>query len=837
MAMEAGTRLGPYEIVAPLGAGGMGEVYRARDTRLDRSVALKVSKEAFSDRFEREARAVAALNHPHICTLYDVGPNYLVMELVDGVPLAGPLPVEKAVEYAAQILDALDAAHRQGITHRDLKPANILVTKQGIKLLDFGLATKASPLGGSSDETVAALTQQGQIVGTLQYMAPEQLQGQPVDARSDLFAFGCVLYELLSGQRAFDGSSQASVIAAILEREPAPIEQHPPLDRVIATCLAKDPDARFQNARDLKRDLHWAMEPVAGANARAAAWWRRPVVLAGAIVLAMAAGIAGTYAVRPAPKPPPVIRYELPVAAASIVWSPDGTRLAWVSGPGFSGPRTIFVRRRDEFEPRLLDTGEGRRSTIAFSPDGSEIAFTHSPVDSDRLITEIRRVPVEGGPTVRIATVDIPNGIGQALAWHAGNLYLAAGGQLTLVPVAGGPHQTLVQRTGSLRVVGGLQVINDGRDVLFVSAAPSALWTVPTAGGEPRTVIERVLSYAVTPTGYLLYAGQGSLMASRFRRDTIEVVGDPVPLLVVTGGGIGAFVVSSEGTLAYAVRGPRQQEPVWVTRAGGTVDPVSAELPQNSSYVLSPDGKHVLVRERTGTLRAWDIDRRQGFQIATDVTSRILVAASTQTIFFARSGTDSGIFRVDHPWTSPPLQVIKGEQSLRGVSPDGRRLVVPSASGDRLMNADGSGAPVPLENRAAFSPDGRWVAFTVGNVENNIVVGPQELWVRPEPDIANGRRLAGKASGFGPFWSPGGHELFYQDENGRWTSVSVLGEPSAAPVLGRPTEITLPSGIELIALAPDGTRFLATRELEVAPPKLAIVENFFEVLRAKVPVR
>ena len=253
-----GETIGSYRITAKLGEGGMGEVYRATDTRLGREVAIKVAKEQFSERFEREARAVAALNHPHICHLYDVGPNYLVMELVEGTPLKGPLPLDKAIEYAGQILDALDAAHKKGITHRDLKPANILVTKQGIKLLDFGLAKQTAPL--KETDVTRALTGQGQILGTLQYMSPEQLQGKEVDARSDLFSFGCVLYEMLTGKRAFEGESPASVIAAILEREPAPLEVARPLDRVVRRSLAKDPDQRFQTARDLKAALSWVLE-------------------------------------------------------------------------------------------------------------------------------------------------------------------------------------------------------------------------------------------------------------------------------------------------------------------------------------------------------------------------------------------------------------------------------------------------------------------------------------------------------------------------------------------------------------------------------------------------
>ncbi|MBY0505357.1 MAG: serine/threonine protein kinase [Bryobacteraceae bacterium] len=276
MNLSPGDRLGPYQLTAITGEGGMGTVWQARDPRLDRTVALKVSKSDFTERFGREARAVAALNHPHICQLYDIGPNYLVMEFVDGAPLKGPLPVEKAVEYAGQILDALEAAHKKGITHRDLKPANILVTKQGIKLLDFGLAKRAATVG-PQDATLTAITAEGQIAGTLQYMSPEQLQGKDVDARSDLFSFGCVLYEMLSGKRAFTGESSASVIAAIMEREPAPLELGAPLARVLRTCLAKDPERRFQTAIDLKRDLIWALEerpaaPVVAAKSKVPLW-------------------------------------------------------------------------------------------------------------------------------------------------------------------------------------------------------------------------------------------------------------------------------------------------------------------------------------------------------------------------------------------------------------------------------------------------------------------------------------------------------------------------------------------------------------------------------------
>ena len=289
VSLKPGQSLGPYRIKSFVAAGGMGQVYRATDTRLNREVALKTCAGRFSERFDREARVIASLNHPHICHLYDVGPDYLVMEFVEGTPLRGPLRLKQAVEYAGQILDALDAAHRKGITHRDLKPANILVTRQGIKLLDFGLAKRSGPLQDSDATLGAGLTGKGEILGTLHYMSPEQLQGKEADARSDLFSFGCVLYEMLTGKRAFEGQSAASVIAAILEREPARLDLSPPLDRVVRTCLAKDPEHRFQNALDLKTALSWAVEQSPNAaKPQSRRWWMLGTVAA--LVLGAAGG-------------------------------------------------------------------------------------------------------------------------------------------------------------------------------------------------------------------------------------------------------------------------------------------------------------------------------------------------------------------------------------------------------------------------------------------------------------------------------------------------------------------------------------------------------------------
>jgi serine/threonine protein kinase len=358
MPLSSGTRLGPYEILAPIGSGGMGEVYKARDMRLDRTVAIKISAARFSERFEREVCAVAAFNHPHICTLYDVGPDYLVMEYIEGAPIKGPLPIDQALKLAAKIADALDDAHRKGIVHRDLKPGNILLTKSGVKLLDFGLA-KTSPVAKAADETVTrALTQEGSIVGTLQYMAPEQLQGKDTDARSDIFSFGCMLYEVLTGRRAFNGSDSASIIAAILKDEPAPLTAPEPvipptLDRLVRKCLAKDPDDRWQSARDLRDELLWIASGGAEIAAAAAPVSRKRERLAW-IALAILAAVAAFAFLRPhAPAAPErVLRFplSLPENARFLSISPDGEKVLFgvaTSGPIKFGSTISHRRNRD----------------------------------------------------------------------------------------------------------------------------------------------------------------------------------------------------------------------------------------------------------------------------------------------------------------------------------------------------------------------------------------------------------------------------------------------------------------------------------------------------------
>ena len=391
MTISPGTRLGPYEILAPIGAGGMGEVYRARDTRLDRTVAIKVLPAEFAEdakfriRFEREAKSISALNHPHICALYDIGPDYLVMEHCEGETLAarisaGALPLERVVQYGMEIADALEKAHRQGIIHRDLKPSNVMLTKSGVKLLDFGLA-KQHMESSPAEATVQRLTEEGRIVGTIQYMAPELLQGREADARSDIFALGLVLYEMTTGKPAFSGTSKASLMAAILEHEPAPLKptSPPALDRLIRACLAKDPDERIQSAHDVKLQLKAISE-----SADVTAGLRRPrtLIFAGMAAIALLATVASFIIGRSqrAPSRQPLRHYAIPLPAnapvalreeTSFAVSPDGNSVVYVAG---TEAHQLVLRSSDGFGARVLPGTEGARNPF-FSPDGEWIGF------------------------------------------------------------------------------------------------------------------------------------------------------------------------------------------------------------------------------------------------------------------------------------------------------------------------------------------------------------------------------------------------------------------------------------------------------------------------------
>jgi len=885
MTMMPGTRLGSYEVVAKLGEGGMGEVYRARDTKLDRDVALKILPESFASdpdrlmRFEREAKTLAALNHPNIAQIYGIEQNALVMELVEGDDLSaiiarGPLTLTDALPIAKQIAEALEAAHEAGIIHRDLKPQNIKVRADGtVKVLDFGLArwSPGSSDPGSKDPglrgdvansptmTSPAMTAMGVILGTAAYMSPEQAKGRPVDRRADIWPFGVVLYEMLTGRQLFNAETMSETMAAVLRADidlaALPAATPPAIRTLLARCLDRDVKTRL---RDIGEARFVLANPSAAAPAPATVlkWWQRPAMLAAAAVALVAITAAAVSILRPAALPAPLStsRFELPVEAGAPVWSDDGRLLAWLEGP--EEARRIVVRRLDEFQGRVLNVEEGRRTRLAFSPDGEWLAYTHAPIGSSSAATEIRKVRVAGGPSELIAIAPAGGPAYSApLIWQGDKVYLALRRELLEAPAAGGTLHTALTLPEGQGFQSDFQIINGGRDLLFIGTTlPTALWAVPMSGGSPRRVLDLVISFRVTATGHLLYtSGRDTpLLARRFREDTVEVAGDPVPLFELTFNGYYAFAVSANGMLAYPERPRSPVELVWLDRATGRVDLIHADLSafqsESLSFArLSPDGQFLVFNEgRVGTtaaLRVWDIARQRGFRV-TDDGALWAMAARTQTLFFQRHLIEgptvrTRLFRVDFPWTSAPAQVAEWtDRVMTNVFPDGRRLVVSMrnrASRELFaVDTDGIGAPAPIEYGAMPSPDGRWMAYISG-------AGPTErnLWVRPEPSVANTRWLVTDQSRGLEFWSGDGRELFYLDGKQQWQSVTVRGPRPDAPFeLGRPVSLKVPAGVPYLKdLTPDGKRFLAIRELPSAPPKLAIVQNFFEELRRKVPVK
>ena len=623
MSIAPGTRLGPYEIVQPIGAGGMGEVYSANDTRLDRAVAIKVLPEhlsndpALRERFEREARAVSSLNHSHICTLHDVGEHegvhFLVMEYLDGETLSdrlqrGALPLDKALEIAREIAGALSVAHRTGIVHRDLKPGNVMLTKQGVKLLDFGLA-KASPTrrslgeGGSDAPTQnKPLTDAGTILGTVQYMAPEQLEGKEVDARADLFALGAILFEMVTGRKAFEGESQASLISAIMSTEPPPVSNlqpisPPALDRVVKKCLAKDPDARWHGAFDLGTELEWIPQSGedAGAPERKVPWL--PWALAGLVAGAALLFTSGADPVAPTRH---VASFETDLANFNTTWapgmalSPDGQYLVYRSAP----PTQLRVRPIAALTDHMLEGSESARNPF-FSPDSRWVAM----VTNDRLV----KVPIEGGTPQLIGKLPA-RFLSSWGSWSAnGGIVLVTSTGLYRYPVEGGSYEKILETDGRLLQPDWLP---DGHHVLVTlqRGARRSIQIVDMESREMHLLIEGASQPRYVDSGFVVYrSGTGTsseLRAIAFDSERLVTTGPPtvVPASVfaIESAGGAYFTVSRGGHLVYAPPGTaRQRSLVWVDREGESTQ-LDVEPSVFLRPSLSPDGRFVAVDTHVG---------------------------------------------------------------------------------------------------------------------------------------------------------------------------------------------------------------------------------------------
>ncbi len=873
MLLSAGDKLGPYEILSPLGAGGMGEVYQARDPRLGRDVAIKISVKRFSERFEHEARTIAQLNHSHICQIYDVGPNYLVMELVNGTPLKGPLSLEKTVEYATQILNALDAAHQKGIIHRDLKPANILVTKQGIKLLDFGLAKQASRT--TEDDVTRALTDEGKIVGTLQYMSPEQLQSKEVDARSDLFSFGCVLYELLTGKRAFDGANKVSMIAAILEREPAALEVGRPLDRIVRRSLAKDPDQRFQTARDLKAALSWALEqppPARPPQRRNLFWFVATAVLG---VTALSAGWGWWRATRPAEHP--LLRLSVDLGTDAVAGefvpasiSPDGTRLVYqVKGPA-GKPMLASRLLRDPKAVVLPGTEDGQDPF--FSSDGQWVGFF-----ADR---KMKKISVQGGAPVVLC--DAPDARGAS--WGPdGNIFVALNtqGGLSRLASGGGSPQPVTTLQGDGLSHRWPQVLPGTDSVLFtlssstVAFEDASIAAVSLKTGEIKTLMRGGYFGRYLPTsdtmGHLVYVHEGVLFGIPFDARKLALHGTPAPLLddlaADPNSGAGQFAFSARpstpGILVYrSGKVSIQKWPVSWLDSSGKIQPL---IQAPGTYLhprFSPDGQRLALVQGAGSdghiyVYDWRRDTMSALADHAQQPGYPTWTPDGKHIAFGFRSTDGfGLGWVRSDGAGEIQQLLSGKTVMNPYSffPDGRRLAYYASDPDGrydlwTMSLDVTdpehpkpGPPEPFlrmppnERHPAVSPDGHWIAYSSDES------GRSQVYVRPFPG-PGGKWQVSNSGGQLPIWSPNKRELFFQSLDHRIMVADYEGKTDsfvvAKPRLWSDRELHYPSALNY-DLAPDGRRFAMFPELDAPQdPNGAIVvnflENFFDEVRLKAP--
>jgi len=885
--LTTGARLGPYEILSPLGAGGMGEVYKARDTRLERTVAVKVlpthmaSSPEVRQRFEREAKTISQLSHPHICALYDVGregeTEYLVMELLEGEPLSdrlarGALPLEQTLRYGVEIADALDKAHRQGIVHRDLKPGNVMITKSGVKLLDFGLAkAMAEPVkasGATSLPTVKGsannLTQEGTILGTFQYMAPEQLEGKEADGRTDIFAFGAVLYEMATGKKAFAGATQASLISSILRDDPPAISQvqsmsPPALDRVVRGCLAKDPEDRLQSAHDIASELKWISEGSGAGIAppAAVAGRRRNRERLAWTVAALAVAIAALWTLRGARQatapelptrfllpPPPGLRFSDTVAL-----SPDARSVVFLTEDS-GRKRGLWLRPLDELTPKLLSSAGAERYPF-WSPDGRMIAF----FESGRL----RRLDVGGGPAQTICE----SGNGMGGSWGAsGTIVFTSefGTGLVAVPAAGGkpaPATTLDVARGDVAHL--LPVfLPDGRHFVFAARNKDPEKSV-IALGELGSMKTRALFHAESMAiyadpGYLLFAREGALLAQRFDPGRLEAEGEPVSVagdvsFFTNVGGLQASV-SAGRALVYG-RWVHQKKLVWVDRKGaelGTLGPVG----DYGDLDISPDGRWVAVSmsdaARGQNLDVWVLDaaRGQTSRLTSDRTDEFRPRWLPDNRRVAYQSDHLGFYdlyrRSADGGPEEKMLLDEHDKGIDDISADGRYALYASATdgprGDLwALPLSGKAEPIRLtqtreftEGMPRFSPDGRWIVFRSDES------GRQEIYAQPFP--SGPKRQVSSGGGDAPVWSRDGTEIFYVAPDGRLNSVgvSVRGAELASSAPQPLFDLRLAGSPWLdprqYAVAADGQRFLVVRRVEDAGPEaLVVVLNWIAGLK------
>ena len=861
-----GTELAHYSITAKLGEGGMGEVWRATDTKLGRDVAIKVLPESFSQdperlaRFEREAKVLASLNHPHIAAIYglevDGGRRALVLELVEGPTLGerlaqGPLPLEEALAIARQIAEALEEAHDKGIVHRDLKPANVKLTPGGkVKVLDFGLAKALDPMtsSGSSASQLAhsptmslGATMQGVILGTAAYMSPEQARGANADRRADVWAFGVVLFEMLSGRTLFAGPTVSDTLASVLKEEPdlakLPPSTPPRLRRLLERCLRKDAQRRLHSIADARIVIEEVLrgevdEPGAGSGLAAVPKRPRWQVAAALAAAALAGGALIALIGRlgaPTPAVERVVRFEIPQPAELVLVgapkvSPDGRHIAF-SGRDKAGKEQIWLRSLADDTARPLAGTEGFKATGRpfWSPDSRHLAF----FTADKLL----KVPIEGGPAQKICDADGADG-----SWSDQDLILFDGtatAPLMGVPASGGVAKPIIAvREGEDGMTFGWpQFLPGGDRFLYVvgdsTAELEGIWMAKADGSDRRRVVPGLSRAEYVPPGWLLFVRDSTLVAQRFDIGPGKVSGEPLPVadgLTVSAVGLAEFSTSLDGVLAFRTSGAVGEQLAYFDRRGNR-DATSVESGFVGHPAFSPDGRWLAFDKRNegGKSDIWLRDLRRGvssrFTTAPEADYAPLFSPDGESLFFAREaeGGKSSLFvKPLAVGSEAALHTAEGVTAALAVSPDGKRLVftkmVEGAYDLFALDLANGNQVTPItqtagfaEFRADLSPDGHWLALQSDES------GTGEIYVQPFPGPGRRWQLSTKG-GFYPIWSRDGREIFFRDGANQLSHVAVTAGAefdAGVPAPLFPLVVGAGNSVRKIVVTPDGERFLA----------------------------
>jgi len=855
-------RLGPYELTSSLGAGGMGEVYRARDTRLGRDVALKVLPDAFARdpdrlaRFTREAQLLASLNHPHIAAIYGIeeaGETHaLVLELVEGPTLAdliahGPIPLEDAWPMARQIAEALEAAHDQGIVHRDLKPLNIKVRADGsVKVLDFGLAkalegdTTAAAIGNSPTITSPAATRAGVVMGTAAYMSPEQARGRTADKRTDVWAFGCVLFEMLTGRRAFGGDEIADTLAAVLRGEPdwpaLPATVPASVASLLRRCLQKDRSARLRDIADARFRLEEAREESQSPGVVTARnhWGQRFLWIAAMVLAAVVAAVSARR-FPSQPVQPDELRLDVTtpatIAPTSLAISPDGRTLVFVGASG--GKSLLWLRTLNSTTPRPLAGTENAKYPF-WSPDGRSVGFSVN--------LDLKRVDVESG----VVQVIAPDAGMYGGDWLSDDTILATrcpGCPMTRVPAAGGPAVTVTE--ASTKHIGQRfpEMLPDGRHFLyFATGTEPGIYVGELGTMTTRRILTDSSAVKYLPSGHLLFARQGTLFAQRFDSARQELVGSPAPLVqgvITDGDNAAALSTSAAGPIAFRIgTSSLKRQLIWFDRSGKALEGLpGVDGLSGVAVALSPDGTRVAFNQAGGGTDLWLLD------VARGVPTRFTFEPSVETYpVWSRDGTrilysanpkgPMELFVKPATGSGQATPVNEGRAGLADDwSPDGRYVLYSQINGMFAdlwaTRLDAGGEPVRLASGAGegqFSPDGKWVAF-VSNESGRL-----EIFIQPFP--GHGDKLQVSVNGgIQPRWRADGQELFFLAPDNRLMAVPISFDPSKPPAIGQPASLFsaqlsgAPQGftVRSYSVSRDGQRFLMDTPSETTVPVTMIL--------------